>query len=208
MLKYRRDRKRSGKTAGKTAIKNHILKDHNFGDEQCYLLKAEGAYNKDYWLFFAVPLDASLSAADKFLREIWCECCGHMSAFRMGGRDFGKARKLSALGIGDVLLYEYDFGSTTEIILTVVDGILRKKQKDKVQLLARNEPAQEKCDECGAPAVCIDVCEGVNYCESCAENADDEGMLMPITNSPRSGECGYDGELDIWEFNPNKEVKG
>ena len=47
-----------GKTAGKIAIKNHIIKDHNIGDEHCYLLKAEGAYDKDYWLFFTVPLDA------------------------------------------------------------------------------------------------------------------------------------------------------
>jgi hypothetical protein len=37
-----------GKTAGKVAIKNHVLKDHNGGGEPCYLLKAEGAYDKDY----------------------------------------------------------------------------------------------------------------------------------------------------------------
>ena len=73
-----------GKTAGKTAMKNHVLKDHIGGDESCYVLKADGAYDKDYWLLFTVPLDATLSAVDKFLREIWCECCGHMSAFRMG----------------------------------------------------------------------------------------------------------------------------
>ena len=193
-----------GKTAGKTTIKNHVLKEHNIGDEHCYLLKAEGAYDKDYWLFFTVSLDASLSAVDKFLRDIWCECCGHLSALRMGGREFGKARKLSALAIGDVLLYEYDFGSTTEIVLTVVSEITRKKQKEKVQLLARNVPAQEKCDECGAPATYDDITGGAKYCDECAENANDDGMLMLITNSPRSGECGYDGELDTWTFDPNK----
>ena len=36
-----------GKTAGKTAIKNHVLKEHDGGDESCYLLKAEGAYDKN-----------------------------------------------------------------------------------------------------------------------------------------------------------------
>jgi len=37
-----------GKSASKTAMKNHVLKEHNSGDEQCYLFKAEGAYDKDY----------------------------------------------------------------------------------------------------------------------------------------------------------------
>jgi hypothetical protein len=45
-----------GKTAGKTAIKNHVLKEHNNDNELCYLFKAEGAYNKDYWLLFSVAI--------------------------------------------------------------------------------------------------------------------------------------------------------
>ena len=193
-----------GKTAGKTAIKNHILKDHNDGDEPCYLLKAEGAYSKEHWLFFAVSLDASLSSVDKFLRDIWCECCGHMSALRTGGREFGKTRKLSALDVGDVLLYEYDFGSTTEIVLTVVDEISRVKQKEKVRLLARNTPHEEKCCRCDAPATVVNVWESEVLCDKCAEDVEDEAALLKIVNSPRSGECGYDGELDIWTFDPNK----
>ena len=32
-------------------------------------------------------------------------------------------RKLSSLAVGDVLIYEYDFGSTTEIVITVVDVV-------------------------------------------------------------------------------------
>ena len=193
-----------GKTAGKTAIKNHVLKDHDNGDEKCYLLRAEGVYDKSFWLFFTVPIDASLTVVDKFLRNIWCECCGHLSAFSKGGSEFGKARKLSTLNVGDILLYEYDFGSTTEIALIVVDEILRTKQREKVQLLARNAPLDEKCDECGASALYVNIYEGVNYCNDCAENEEDDEMLMPITNSPRSGECGYDGGLDIWKFDPDK----
>lgn len=193
-----------GKTAGKTAIKNHALKDHNVGGEPCLLLKAEGAYDKDYWLFFSVSLDASFSVVDKFLCEIWCECCGHMSAFRMGGREFGKSRKLSALSIGDTLLYEYDFGSTTEIIVTVVDEISRAKQREKVQLLARNVPPEEMCERCGAPATVINAWENELLCAECSESVEDEAALLPVTNSPRSGECGYDGESDIWLFDASK----
>ena len=193
-----------GKTAGKTSIKNHVLKDHNSGDELCYLLKAEGAYNKDYWLLFTLAMDASLSAVDKFLRQIWCECCGHMSAFRIGGREFGKARKLSALSVGDTLLYEYDFGSTTEITVTVVDEISRAKQQEKVQLLARNVPPHKLCEQCGAPAAVVNALENELLCDKCAGDVKDEAALMPIVNSPRSGECGYTGEQDIWTFDPGK----
>jgi len=192
-----------GKTAAKTAMKNHVLKDHNGGDENCFLIKAEGAYNKDYWLFFTVAQTATLTTVDKFLREIWCECCGHMSAFRQGGSKFGKSKKMSTLTVGDTLLYEYDFGSTTEIIVTVVSEIARPKQREKILLLARNEPILEVCDSCQAPAAYIDAWEGGFVCESCTEDVD-EDALMEITNSPRMGECGYTGEEDRWIFDPSK----
>ena len=165
-----------GKTAGKTAIKNHVLKDHNSGGESCWLMKAEDAYNRDCWILFTVPLDAALSAVDKFLRQIWCECCGHLSAFRMGGRDLGKARKLSSLDLGDAFMYEYDFGTTTEIVLTIIDEISRAKQREKIQLLARNVPEQELCERCGAPAAVVDSLDGAFLCDKCAEGAEDDSI--------------------------------
>ncbi|MDR3164700.1 MAG: hypothetical protein LBU13_03900 [Synergistaceae bacterium] len=187
----------------KTAIKNHILKNHNDGDERCILIKAEGAYDKNYWLYFSVSLDATLSAADAFLRRIWCECCGHLSAFRRGVDELGKSRKLSLLYIGDILQYEYDFGSTTEILVTVVDNLSRPAQKEKVRLLARNVPALEKCVKCGAPATQIHAWEGGMFCDKCASNAKNNEAFLPIVNSPRCGECGYTGEYDKWTFDPS-----
>ncbi|MDR2903045.1 MAG: plasmid pRiA4b ORF-3 family protein [Clostridiales bacterium] len=197
-----------GKTAGKTAIKNHVLKEHNSGEERCYLFKAEGAYVKDYWLFFTAPIDTAFSAVDQFLRRIWCDCCGHLSEFSSGGQKVGKTRKLSAFAKGDRLLYEYDFGSTTEIILTVVDEILRPQQREKIRLLARNEPLPAVCDTCGAPAAHVNAWEGSLVCEACAENIEDEAALLPLVNSPRCGECGYTGALDRWIFDPAKPFSG
>ncbi len=193
-----------GKTSAKTTMKNHIIKDHNEGDEKCYLIKAEGAYNKDYWLFFTVPLEASLDTVDKFLRQIWCECCGHMSAFHNGGQAFGKTRKVSALTIGDQLLYEYDFGSTTEILLTIIEEITRPKQREKACLLARNEPLSETCDTCDKPATYVNVWENTLVCDKCSENVEDEAALLSIVNSPRCGECGYEGADDRWTFDPQQ----
>ena len=126
-----------------------------------------------------------------------------MSAFRIGGREFGKSRKLSALSVGDTLLYEYDFGSTTAILITVVDELSRAKQREKVQLLARNVPPEDICEQCGAPATVINAWEGDLLCDDCADETDDDALML-ITNSPRCGECGYDGEFDIWTFDPDK----
>jgi hypothetical protein len=195
-----------GKTVGKTAIKNHILRDHNSGEEECFLIKAEGAFNKGYWLYFSVPVEATLLAVDDFLRLIWCECCGHLSAFRRGHSEVSMSRKLSLFIVGDTLSYEYDFGSTTWITITVVDELLRQPQKEKARLLARNAPPPEKCVRCGAPATQINSWgEGV-FCNRCAKKLEEDERegLLPITNSPRSGECGYTGDSDRWTFDPSK----
>lgn len=196
-----------GKTTSKTAMKNHILKDHNIGDEKCYLIKAEDPYNKDYWLFFSVPITKKLEVVDGFLRKIWCECCGHLSAFRKFGKEVSGSAKISVLNVGDKLLYEYDFGSTTEIVLTVISEISRVKHQKAVQLIARNEPFKETCDTCGAPAIYVDTDEMTYVCDDCADEEDYEGDLLPIVNSPRMGVCGYEGEEDIWTFNPDDYKK-
>jgi len=201
-----------GAEFGKTAMKTHLLKAHNAEEngQLCRLLKIEGA-NKNYWLYIDVPLDATLSTVDGFLRDIWLECCGHMSAFSGPGHvKIGMSRKIGAFSVGDKLLHEYDFGSTTETMLTVMDNIYRKPQKGAVRLLARNVPPAFVCAGCGSPAV--DICTECMmdwgsepyYCEVCGEKHEHEDMLMPITNSPRMGVCGYDGELDKFAFDPSK----
>ena len=106
-----------GTTLGKTAMKNHILKVHNDleSGQKCYLLKIEGVYAKDYWIYLDVPVTATLIDVDAFLRKIWLECCGHLSAFSVQeGDEIAKTKELSAFCVGDKLLHEYDFGTTTE----------------------------------------------------------------------------------------------
>ena len=201
-----------GQTLGAIAMKNHLLKEHaSTGDEACFLLKIEGAYAKNYWLFVDVEKNKTLNSLDEFLRDIWLECCGHLSAFQGPTGEVGKARKLSAFAVGDKLLHEYDFGSTTECLLTIVGETRRPKQKKAVRLLARNEPPVWKCASCGQPAEficaeCICETENADFCAACAEEHEHE-FLLPITNSPRSGVCGYDCEMDDYAFDPKKLQK-
>jgi len=54
-------------------------------------LVVEARYSSDYWMHLEVPADATLDVLDSFLRRIWLECCGHMSAFTIVGRTYSVA---------------------------------------------------------------------------------------------------------------------
>jgi hypothetical protein len=161
----------------------------------------KGAYSPEYWLHLKVSSNAKLEHLDRFLRDIWLECCGHLSAFRYGRDELDMRRKIKAvLSPGMELLHEYDFGSTTELLVKVFEeynGYMVKNQP--VEVLARNEPIEIPCDECGkAPAVLICMeCQWDDsgwLCEACANNHEcDEDMMLPVVNSPRTGVCGYSG---------------
>lgn len=205
-----------GAELGKTAMKNHLIKAHGGedGGQECCLLKIEGAYDKDYWLYIDIPMDKSLSDVDSFLRKIWLECCGHLSEFTGSGHGkIGKSRKLNAFSVGDKLLHEYDFGTTTETLITIAGVITRNPQKQIVRLLARNIPPQFRCAECDGPAAyicteCIYDSDNPFYCVECGDKHEHDDMLLPVTNSPRMGQCGYDGELDTFTFVPKNVISG
>src|SRR5260370_10289602 len=55
---------------------------------QSFHLFVEGRHAKAYWMHLAVPVEAPLSKVDAFLRGIWLECCGHLSAFTIEGTPY------------------------------------------------------------------------------------------------------------------------
>ncbi|MCM1126175.1 MAG: hypothetical protein NC429_06845 [Lachnospiraceae bacterium] len=174
-----------------------------------------GKYNKDYWLFIEVKETATLKDIDQFLRDIWVECCGHLSAFDIGGisyepapkNDFfwGRVAKSMSCKLSSVLKkgmtfgYEYDFGSTTELTITVVNYRIGAARKEKLVILSRNNPIEILCDECGkksAVYLCAEcIYDGNGFlCEDCAKTHEcGEDMLLNVCNSPRMGVCGYCG---------------
>ena len=172
-------------------------------------MKVEGMYDKSYWLYIDIPVKEVLSEIDSFLREIWLECCGHMSEFYGSGYSgIGINRKLGSFSVGDKFIHAYDFGDTTETIITLMGSTWRKPQKEAVRLLARNVPPVFKCTDCGEMAeytypMYTGPSDDIFYCAECAEkNEGSDHTMLPITNSPRMGVCGYCGELDTFEFNP------
>lgn len=171
----------------------------------------EGRFNRAYWMHLSVPAATPLFHLDEFLRDIWLECCGHLSAFRILGREYdspgGEELEESGMEIqmnrilepGMSFGYEYDFGSTTELSLQILGLRGRMGERSGIELLARNDPPQILCDKCGnklATKICTECdCQGKGrFCDPCAaRHRCGEEMLLPVVNSPRAGVCGYAG---------------
>ena len=51
-------------------------------------LVAQGTYAPADWMHLEIPVEATLRDLDQFLRDIWLECCGHLSAFTIGSTQY------------------------------------------------------------------------------------------------------------------------
>lgn len=214
-------------TFSKAAMARHLTKcqtEHPLKTKgkprKCFRLIVEGQYLPEYWLHLEVPADAPLLLLDAFLRDIWLECCGHLSAFTIedaryeldtGGVDamwpmiFGrgappksmKVRLDRVLRPGLKFFHEYDFGTTTHLALKVVAEQRGVPPKNGLHLLARNLPPPIPCAKCGRPAaeVCVECIDSEKgwLCEAHADKHTHQDMFLPVVNSPRVGQCGYAG---------------
>lgn len=168
-----------------------------------------------YWMHVAIDTHATLAMLDQFLRDTWLECCDHLSAFEIAGVFYRSEEELQkgwherarsmltplneVLHPGQICAYEYDFGTTTELVIKVMAEEDVEARKSPIQILARNALSLVPCDACGeAPAVvtcwhCLSQDQGW-LCRSCAQThpCGKQG-LRPRVNSPREGVCGYVG---------------
>ncbi len=180
-----------------------------------------------YFLHLWVDGNATLQKIDTLLRQIWLECCGHLSAFsypqqkQISPMNFMQAFAKGKIQLGEQgeiamnkkaghifredlkLKYEYDFGSTTQLQLTVVKEF-NVAADQPIVLLSRNEPLALLCETCGqkpATELCS-VCQNENmFCEGCAKKHAKkckdfaDYASMPVVNSPRMGVCDYQGGI-------------
>lgn len=165
------------------------------------LIRAQANGAPIFWLDIAAKPEAKLKDLDRLLRQVWLECCGHLSEFYGGAhRKVSMSTTIHAVvsSIGSHLGYVYDFGSSTELLIGFSDSVKARTDKP-VQVVARNEPPVWPCDVCAKPATAVcSQCgyEGKGFC--CSEHAAShdcgDEMLLPVVNSPRMGVCGYTGE--------------
>lgn len=196
------------KSISGNAIRKHLesceKRTNSEGEETIFLIKA---HDGPFWIYFEANGSFSLKDIDLFLRRLWLECCGHLSAFTINssryfsspehGEKGMRAMIKDAIAKGMKFKHEYDFGTTTLLSLECISERKGAPLK-KIELLARNNMPDFRC-KCGKPAT--DVCteclwEGNGFlCEKCAKSHEcGEDMLLPVVNSPRMGMCGYTGE--------------
>lgn len=184
-------------------------------------IRVADAYSSLYWLDLEIKESATFADLDVFLREVWLECCGHLSAFELAVGDRERHRytvdyplgdpdwqnpdeRTMNVKVGEVLspglkfTYEYDFGSTTELTLEVRAERAGQIGRAPLRLLARNDAPSWPCRACGEAATQVDTEamydeESPFYCDRHAEAQGDEGMFLPVVNSPRMGVCAYTG---------------
>jgi len=195
-----------GHRATKTTMMAHVqacVAAHDkIGQPQpLVVLRFAAAGEPRYWLVIEAKADAQLGHVDALLRQLWLECCGHMSAFRLGRRELAMttATAIAFARAASKVEYEYDFGSTTALTGELVGKRHGSIGRASVRLLARNEPLVWPCGDCKAPATvvcpyCIDSDDGL-FCDAHAdvhEHAGEE-VYLPVVNSPRMGVCAYTG---------------
>ena len=163
--------------------------------------RVDAAHDPKYWVFVEARSDAAIRGLDAFLRDLWLECCGHLSAFFIDRREVPMGAPAGkAFGpVGARFRYEYDFGSTTALVGQVVGSRHGSIGRAPVRLLARNDPPAFSCARCAE--IATNVCpyclgdEESLFCDTHAaehEHAREE-VYLPVVNSPRMGVCGYTG---------------
>jgi hypothetical protein len=177
--------------------------------ETLFYLRMEDAYAPEFWLDIEARGAAKLKDIDTYLRAIWLECCGHLSAFKLGGwggRDMAKTRTVEQIfSHYDEVVHIYDFGTSSETRIRRIDQHAGVPLTERpLVLMARNVMPQVECQECGQPAT--------HLCMECMVEHDASGMLcdahttkhrhrdygepLALVNSPRLGMCGYDGPAE------------
>jgi hypothetical protein len=181
-----------------------------------YLLKVSSKYFPEYWLFIEADGMCKLEDIDSLLRDMWLECCGHLSCFTINNQRYEiqpdpwfisrsmRVRLNKILKPSMIFEYVYDYGSSTELIFKVISSTPGKIKKGRkpIRLVAKNDPILFLCHTCKkatATSICS-ICRSersikqASFCDNCLKLHEcGENMALPIVNSPRSGECGYTG---------------
>ncbi len=99
--------------------KDNAVRDADITKQKTKLfsLLIEGRYNPQYWMHVELPASKPLATLDFFLRDMWVECCNHLSAFTIDGTSYGSEPE------------EFYFAMPEEAT-TVVEEVIEEEEED------------------------------------------------------------------------------
>ena len=181
-----------------------IIEEQNVTDKKQrnqFIIAIKSKYEgNDYCIYLSIDGTLGLVHIDQFIRDIWVECCGHLSGFRIRGKFYQdhsmNTRLNDILDIDEKFEYEYDFGSTTYLNLEVVDIIQVSSSFSQIEIIARNHDIKHECETCGKEAKFFNYENDKWECENCIDENNDMISEIEYCNSPRDGVCGYEGHKE------------
>lgn len=144
----------------KKIIEDKIQNAKDVRDQFLISIKDKKAPSK-YCIYMSIDAGLHLEHFDKFIRDIWVECCDHLSAFYIDKKEYGSKSdgqyKMNfhlkdILSVNQKLEYKYDFDSTTCLVLEVVDMFKVSEDFNKIEIIARNnEENNGDAEYCNSP---------------------------------------------------------
>ncbi len=130
------------KKSAKSHVQECFAQNESYKTD-AFLIKVQWPHkNPIYWIYLAVQFKSTLEHIDDFLRETWLECCSHLSQSTINHNKYSSFLEPDCYSIieefpmtiscdkilvpGLKFIHEYDFGSTTELLLEVV-GLIKTK---------------------------------------------------------------------------------
>jgi len=195
------------KKFGLKAINDHLPEciPNYINDKSGYLIEfisESGITNKLYSMFAIFGNKCKFTHVDEFLKEKWCECCGHLSTLdvfeevneQQSHKDVKFNTLISKYEHANQFCYCYDMGSTTTIYFRILKKLEGKDKNTNIELIYQNEPFKLKCNNyktCKGEATNIYE-RDLLLCNECKNNVEESEYLQLIVNSPRTGVCGYE----------------
>ena len=120
---------------------------------------------------------STLTELDDFLREKWLECCYHLSEFKINNRKIGKKQTIEQMhfktcnskGAITPIQYDYDFGSTTTLFISIMPKHKKCIFDDRIFVLMENDPITFRCVECKKKATKICDPRNIKVCDKCSQ---------------------------------------
>jgi hypothetical protein len=149
-------------------------------------------------MYLLVPMKLQLSKLDQYFRDVWLECCHHLSQFKINGitHQYQTPNMKKTIGqtitIGSQIEYVYDFGNNTTLSIDAIT--ICKTDNKTIKLISRNDKPYIKCKEPKCKHDSIDFCTNCQntYCNQCINKSKHHCItILPIVNSPRFGICCY-----------------